>query len=131
MAGAGRAWARWALAGTAALFAAGVVVQVFYAGLASFVGPGWWLRHKAFVHAFEWASPLAIVLAYVARASRAAKSLAWGTVALLMAQYVTAGLRERGAQQSIAAVHAVTAMILFWAAVELVRLTWREARIPV
>ena len=128
---AARAWARWALAATAALLAAGVVVQVFYAGLASFVGPGWWLRHRSFVHAFEWASPLAVALAYAARASRAAKSLAWGTVALLLAQYVTAGLRERGGQQSIAAVHAVTAMVLFWTAVELARLTWREARLPV
>ena len=83
------------------------------------------------MHAFEWASPLAVALAYAARASRAAKSLAWGTVALLLAQYVTAGLRERGGQQSIAAVHAVTAMVLFWTAVELARLTWREARLPV
>ena len=106
-----RAWVRGALAATAALFAAGVVVQVFYAGLASFVGPGWWLRHRSFVHAFEWASPLAVALAHVARASRAARTLAWGTVGLLMAQYVTAGLRVRTGQQSIAAVHAVTAMV--------------------
>ena len=63
--------ARRALAATGWLLAAGVLVQIFLAGRGVFVGPGEWAKHRAFVHAFVWLSPLAVVLAYVGRAPRA------------------------------------------------------------
>ncbi len=91
------------------------------AGLAVFAHPGWWARHLAFVHAFEWLSPLAVVLAYAARAPRATKALAWLTVALLFVQYATAGLRATAGRQRWAALHAVSAVLLFWTATELAR----------
>lgn len=91
------------------------------AGLAVFAHPGWWARHLAFVHAFEWLSPAAVVLAYVARAPRPTKRLAWLTVVLLFAQYATAGLRTTAGRQQWAALHAVTAVLLFWTATELAR----------
>ncbi len=91
------------------------------AGLAVFAHPGWWARHLAFVHAFEWLAPLAVVLAYVARAPRATKALAWLTVALLFVQYATAGMRATAGRQRWAALHAVSAVLLFWTATELAR----------
>jgi len=114
-------WSRTALAVAAWLFAAALLAQIFLAGRAAFGAPGYWIRHKSFVHAFEWLSPLAVLLAYLARASRRAKWMAWLTVLLLLAQYVTAGLPRTPAGQPWAALHPVTGVLLFWAATELAR----------
>lgn len=121
-------WARRVLVGAAWLFAVGVLAQTLFAGRAVFVGPGWWLRHRDFVHAFEWLSPLAVVLAHAGRLPRATTWLAWLTVALLLVQYVTAGFRETVGRQGWAAFHAVGGVVLFWAAAELARGAWRAAR---
>lgn len=120
--------ARIALAIAASLFALAVLAQVLTAGLAVFANPGWWPRHTAFVHAFEWLSPLAVLLAYVARSPRGDKVLAWLTVVLLFLQYFTAGLRLTPGRQPLAAVHAVTAVLLFWSAAELARRSMRGTR---
>jgi hypothetical protein len=119
-------WGRRALAAVAWLFVAGVMAQMLWAGRAIFVGPQWWVRHRDFVHAFEWLAPLAVVLAYVARAARATKWLAWVTVALLFLQYTTAGFRARDPRW--AALHTVTAGLLVWASIDLAVRATREVR---
>jgi hypothetical protein len=43
--------ARRALAVTGWLLSAAILGQVLTAGLAVFARPGWWLRHRDFVHA--------------------------------------------------------------------------------
>lgn len=103
------------------LLAASVLGQVFLAGRGVFVGVSGWEAHKAFIHAFEWLSPIAVLLAYLGRAPRGAKWLAWGTVALLFLQYVTADLRLRPGGQPWAALHPVGGVLLFWTAAELAR----------
>ena len=103
------------------LLAVGVLVQIFLAGRAVFIGPDWWAQHRAFVHTFEWLSPLAVVLAYVARATRAVKVLAWLTVVLLFMQYATAGSQSSLGRLGLAALHPVGAALLFWTSVELAR----------
>jgi hypothetical protein len=108
------------------LFTAALLVQVFTAGLAVFVGAGWWIRHREWVHAFEWLSVVAVVLAHVGRSSRKVTRLAWATVALLFVQYATIGFRERGGPLSLAAIHPVSAVLLFWTSVELARRAWTE-----
>jgi len=113
--------ARQALAVTGWLLAAAVLVQIFLAGRAVFTGPDWWQRHRAFVHTFEWLSPLAVVLSYAARATRATKVLAWLTVVLLFVQYATAGTQSSLGRIGLAAIHPVSAVLLFWCAVELAR----------
>jgi hypothetical protein len=113
--------AQRALVVVGSLLAGGVLFQIFLAGRAVFVGPDWWLRHRAFVHTFEWLSPLAVVLAYVARATRATKVLAWLTVMLLFVQYATAGSQSSLGRLGLAALHPVGAALLFWASVELAR----------
>lgn len=113
--------ARRALAVTGALLAVGVLGQLLLAGLGVFAGPPWWPRHRAFVHAFEWLSPLAVVLAYVARVERATKAVAWTTLVLLFLQYATAGSQGTAGRAGIAALHPVGAALLFWASVELAR----------
>jgi hypothetical protein len=121
------ALARTALAATAWLLAAGVLGQLLTAGYALFVAPGWWARHRDFVHAFEWLAPLAVILAYVARTSRGTKGMAWLTVALLFAQYATAGVQGAAGRAGLAVLHPVGAAVLFWAAMELGRRARREA----
>lgn len=117
-----------ALPAVAWLFAAALLVQVLTAGLAVFVGPGWWARHRDWVHTFEWLSVVAVVLAHLGRTPRAVKALAWATVALLYLQYATVGMRERPGMLAWAALHPVSAMLLFWSAVELGRRAQAHAR---
>ncbi len=123
-----RVLARRALRVAAWALAAALLAQVFTAGMAVFVHPGWWARHRAFVHAFEWLAPLALMLALVGRAPRAVVALAAGAVALLAAQYTTAHLRLAAGGPGWAAVHPVSAVLLFWTATELAR---RAARLVV
>jgi hypothetical protein len=121
-------WSRAALAVVTWLFAAAVLGQVFLAGRGVFVGPSGWEAHKSFIHAFEWLSPLAVIIAYVARAPRGVKWLAWLTVALLFLQYTFADLRLEPARQPWAALHPVNGVLLFWTATELARRATRAAR---
>ena len=113
--------AQRALAIAGWLLAGAVLAQIFLAGRAIFVGPDWWAQHRAFVHTFEWLSPLAVVLAYVARARRATKILAWLTVVLLFIQYATAGSQSSLGRMGLASLHPVGAALLFWTSVELAR----------
>jgi hypothetical protein len=122
-------WARRALVASAALLCAGLLGQTLTAGLAVFVSPGWWARHREVVHWFEWLTPLALLLAFLGRAPRAVKGLAGLTIALLFLQYTTAGLRASG-RLGLAALHAVNAVLLFWCAAELARQAWRATRHP-
>ena len=120
--------ARRALPVVAWLFAAALLGQVLTAGMAVFVGPGWWVRHREWVHAFEWLSVAAVVLAHVGRLPRSVPLLAWATVALLYVQYATIGMRERGGPLALAALHPVSAVLLFWTSVELARRARVSAR---
>ena len=113
--------ARQALAVTGWLLAAAVLAQIFLAGRAVFVGPDWWQKHRDFVHTFEWLSPLAVILAYLARASRATKLFAWLTVVLLFLEYATAGWQSSLGKLGLAALHPAIAALLFWTAIELAR----------
>ena len=113
--------ARQLLATAGWLLAAAVLVQIFLAGRAVFVSPDLWQQHRAFVHTFEWLSPAAVVLAHLGRTARLTKVLAWLTVALIFMQYATAGTQSSLGRAGLAAIHPVTAVLLFWAAVELAR----------
>jgi hypothetical protein len=111
----------------ASLFALCLLGQVFVAGMGVFAGSGWWLRHLAFVHAFQWLAPIALVLVYLARAPRSAKVLAWLIMASLWLQYTTADQRLVPGHQAWAALHPVGGMLLFWMATELARRVARLA----
>lgn len=120
--------ARQALAITGWLLAAAVLAQIFIAGRAIFLGPDWWQRHRAFVHTFEWLSPLAVILAWLAHASRATKLFAWLTVVLLFLEYATAGWQSSLGRLGLATLHPVIAALLFWTSVELARRAREDQR---
>ena len=105
-----------------------MLAQLFLAGRAVFVSPDLWPEHRAFVHAFEWLAPLAVVLAYLSRAQRSTKGLAWLTVILMFIQYATAGSASSLGRVGLAALHPVGAALLFWTSVELARHARRPER---
>ncbi|HEX2779835.1 MAG TPA: DUF6220 domain-containing protein [Gemmatimonadaceae bacterium] len=113
--------ARRALEVAGWLLALAVLAQIFIAGRAVFVGPDWWKQHRGFVHAFEWLSPLAVVLAHLGRGSRATKGFAWLTVVLLFLEYATAGTTSSLGHRGLAALHPAIAALMFWASIELAR----------
>jgi hypothetical protein len=119
-------WARRSLQLVAWLLVVALLAQFFTAGMAVFVSPEWWARHLSFVHGFGWLVPIAVVLAFVGRSSRAVKGLSGSAFVLLFLQYTTAGLRLNPARQGLAAFHTVIAVLLFWTATELVRRALRE-----
>jgi hypothetical protein len=104
------------------LFAACVVIQVFVAGLAIFVSPAQWASHRAFVHIFELLPLVMLVLAFVGRLPVRTRWLTAAVFGMLILQYATAN-----SGGVLAALHPVTALLLFWAAVTLARPTWRDA----
>lgn len=118
-------WARRSLLLVAWLLVAALLGQFFTAGMAVFANPEWWARHRSFVHGFGWLVPIALVLAFVGRSSRAVKGLSGIAFVLVFLQYTTAGLRLNPARQGLAAFHAVIAVLLFWTATELARHTLR------
>lgn len=118
---------RGAVVTTAALCLA-MVAQFLTAGAAVFANPEWWVLHAAEVHWFDWLTPTTVVLAFVGRMSRPFKILSVLTVALVLAQYVTAGLRGSPNLGAGAALHPLTGFLLFWVIIELLRRAWMEAR---
>lgn len=118
--------ARWTLLIVAWTFVAALFAQLFVSGLAVFVGPGYWLRHLAWVHAFQWFAPAALVLALLGRSSRAVKILSVLTLVLLSLQYTTADFRLVESRRMWAALHPVGGFLLLWIAIDLARRAWRD-----
>jgi putative tricarboxylic transport membrane protein len=108
----------YAFLGLAIVFALCVAVQVFIAGLATFVTPSHWAQHTMFVHIFEFVPLLMLV---VSAAGRLPARLRWLSAALFLlvfAQYMTANLR--GLAPLVAALHPVVALAIFWLALHVV-----------
>jgi hypothetical protein len=111
--------ARWAVVTYGVIgvvFAVAVTVQIFLAGLAVFADPSRWRWHTLFVHAFEL---LPVIMLIVAFAGRLPARLRWAAGA----QFLLIGLQYATAHSggSVAAVHPVSAMLIFWLAVTSVR----------
>lgn len=123
---------RWALVGYVALgwvFVACIALQVFFAGLGIFVDSANWARHASFIHTFEMLPLLMLLLAFVGRLPRG-RWLYWtpvGLWGLIAVQYATAHMGG----SVVAALHPVSAMVLFWSAVTVARRAQRWVSGPV
>ncbi|HEX7057075.1 MAG TPA: DUF6220 domain-containing protein [Bacilli bacterium] len=107
----------------AILFGICVLIQVFLAGLAIFYGPDNWSRHTSFIHLFEYLPILMFILSFFGRIKGAARWLSFGLILLIMVQYATVkGLPEVG---YLAALHPVVALLIFWAAIVVIRRSLR------
>lgn len=110
-------WTRGGYVLVAGLFVICVVIQVFIAGMAVFVDPANWSLHTTFIHVFEVLPLVMLALAFVGRLPRKLKSLPVGLWVLIMVQYATASLFG----SLVAALHPVTALVIFWVAMVITR----------
>ncbi|WP_245809731.1 DUF6220 domain-containing protein [Cohnella massiliensis] len=99
----------------AAIFAVCVAVQVFLAGLATFVDPLNWARHESFVHMIEFV-PLAMLgFGFAGRLARRLLWQAFGLFGLVLLMYFTANFTS--VSPVVSALHPVVALILSWLSV--------------
>lgn len=115
-------YSRWGFAACAWIFALLVAVQVFIAGLATFVDPVHWSTHTNFVRILEVFPLLMFILSFFGKVPAALRWWSLALIALIVLQYVTANL---GSAPAVGALHPVIAMIMFWLAV------FVAARVPV
>jgi Family of unknown function (DUF6220) len=115
---ASRRWAVVAYRVMGVAFALAVTVQIFLAGLAVFTDPARWQWHTSFVHAFEGLPLLLLIVALAGRLSARLRWAAGAQLLLIVVQYATANIGG-----AVAAVHPVSAMIIFWLALTSLRWT--------
>jgi uncharacterized membrane protein YhaH (DUF805 family) len=108
----------------AIIFTICIVVQVFLAGLATFVNPINWANHSALIHAFGFSIPIfMLVFAFVGNMPRFAYWQIFGMLGLVFAMYFTANITS--ALPWAAAAHPVIAMLLFILSLVIVSKMWR------
>lgn len=104
----------------ASAFVAGVVAQVFFAGLGAF-GADWdW--HTTFVHLLEPLPLLMVTVAFVGRMSWGLRLLPFGLVFLVGLQYAFAN-----AVVPAAALHPVNALLILLLGMGIARRAWSSA----
>lgn len=112
-----RAW-RYLFAGLSSLFVAGVIVQVFLAGVGLF-GAGSLDPHREFGYSLALIPLLMLPVVWPARVGR---QTAWLTVALFAVASVQTMLPAfRGPMPLVAALHPVNALLVFWLSVVVAR----------
>lgn len=117
-------YARYGFAAVAVVFAACIIVQVFIAGLATFVDMGDWAMHKSFVKLFSPLPFVLIALSFIGRMSWKARLLSVALFLLIVSQFLTSVF---AAELSVlAALHPVIALILFWCSIHVMRLSMKE-----
>lgn len=108
----------------AGLFAAGIVAQVFFAGLGVLVEPGYFAWHTTFAHLLEALLLGVLVVGVVAR-------VGWGSIGLnllLFGLFTMQYVFMYGFQGAPKALHLVNALALFWLAVHLAQRSWKLVR---
>jgi hypothetical protein len=113
-------WARLGFATSAWLFAVGVAVQVFLAGLATFDNPVRWADHVTFGQWVGTFTILLVICAVLGRMGRVAIALSVVVLLLYGMQFSFANV-DTGA---VAALHALNALALFWLSVHLGQRVW-------
>jgi hypothetical protein len=114
-------WARYALAAASWALLTALLGQMFTVGMAVFVDPAWWAWHITVVHWYDWLTVVLLVLAFVGRASSKLKWLTALPIGLVYVQYASAGLHTSGTLQVLAAIHPVSAVLLFWVVTAIAR----------
>ena len=107
-------WTRIGFVVSALLFAVGVVVQVFLAGMSVFDPPGRWADHVSIGQQIGTLTILLVIFAIVGRLSKL-------TIGMSVAIFFLYGLQFAFANAdagAVAAFHAVNALALFWLTIQ-------------
>ena len=121
-----RSVARTAHLVVALLLVAGLVAQIFLAGLGVFRSPESFLTHRDFGYMLELLPVLLLVLGLIARLGRRMALLAAGIFGLFLLQSVFVGLRETAPEA--AALHPVNGFLITLLAIILARDAWVSRR---
>ena len=109
--------ARIFFAGLSSAFVAGILTQVFFAGMGAFGAD--WSWHRSFVHLLEPLPLLMILVAFVGRLPWGLRLLPLGLLVLIGAQYAFASVAVPAA-----ALHPANALMLFWLSLLVARRAW-------
>ena len=108
------------------LLVAGVVVQIFLAGLGVFRGPEAFANHRDFGFMLELLPLVLLLLGLVAGLGRRAALLAAGIFGLFMLQSVFVGMRADAPE--VAALHPVNGFLITLLSIVLARDAWLGRR---
>ena len=109
------------------LLVAGLVVQIFLAGLGVFRGPDSFVTHRDFGYMLELLPIVLLILGLIAGLGRRAALLAAGIFGLFMLQSVFVGLRADAPE--VAALHPVNGFLITLLAIVLARDAWMARRV--
>ena len=110
------------------LLVAGLVTQIFLAGLGVFRGPENFATHRDFGYMLELLPIILLIAGLVGGLGRRPALLAIGIFALFMLQSVFVGLR--GDAPEVAALHPVNGFLITFLAIVLARDAWLTRRAP-
>ncbi|WP_261303319.1 DUF6220 domain-containing protein [Paenibacillus andongensis] len=96
-----------------------IIVQVFIAGLASFMDPADWEIHKMFVRIFALTPLVMFLLTFVGRIRGQVRWLCLGLFGMVIFQFLTVQIFTSAFV--LAAFHPVIALLLFWGSVTTVK----------
>jgi len=121
--------ARGAYALCAGLFAACIILQVFFAGAGVLVAASYWNAHRGFGQAIGWLTFAMLGIGLAARLPWRMHALNVLLALLFMLQYVFLWvLGPAVGVPALRALHAVNALALFWLTVYLGQRGWRLLR---
>ena len=110
----------------ASILVAGLVLQVFLAGLGVFDEPSFFLTHRDTGYMLELVAFVVFVLAAIARAGRRQVGIAGLIVLLFLLQSVFVALRTTA--PTVAALHPVNGFLIVLLSIVLTRDAWRLVR---
>jgi hypothetical protein len=108
------------------LLVAGLVVQVFLAGLGVFKGPASFVTHRDWGYLLELLPFLLLIVGLVARLGRRPALLAAGIFGLFILQSVFVAVRDTTPE--VAALHPVNGFLITFLAIVLARDAWLARR---
>jgi hypothetical protein len=111
---------------SASVLVAGLVLQVFLAGLGVFDDPTFFLTHRDTGYTLELVAFVVFLLAAIARAGRRQVGLAGLIVLLFLLQSVFVGVRDSAPM--VAALHPLNGFLIVLLSIVLARNAWAFAR---
>lgn len=108
------------------LFAGAVILQVFFAGATLLADPHYLLDHRGLGEAMGPLPLLIVIVSLIARLPRRIVGFSMLLFVLYGMQFVLLYmLPAMGLPTAFRALHAVNALVMFWTALHLAKLTWR------
>lgn len=121
--------ARLAYLVSTALFAGGVILQVFFAGATLLADASYLIQHRSFAHLLEPVTLAIPIIGLFARLPRRLLLLSWLPLVLFALQYVFLyAVPSAGLPTALRALHAVNALLIFWVALHLTNAAWGLVR---